>query len=160
MKVTDILSVYLLAAGMGWLSAQIVKYMIQATKTRSWRNISSLYKSGNMPSVHTATVIALTTAVALRLGINSAMFATALVLALIVTYDAMQVRRSVGEQGEALNKLLRAHSKSAKLPYYSSGHTPLEVLAGDALGVMSGSIIVICATYFSFLILTIHLLLR
>lgn len=149
MKTTGILSVYLLAAALGWLVAQIIKYLTQAVKARSWTNVSLLYKSGNMPSVHAATVSALATSIALWEGVNSSLFAIALVLAAIVAYDAMQVRRSVGEQGEALAKLLKSKNKTTKLPYYSSGHTPLEVLVGVILGVMSGAVIVIYATHFS-----------
>ena len=149
MESTGILSVYLLAAALGWLSSQVIKYLVQATKARSWRNISLFYKSGNMPSVHTATVSALATSIGLWDGVNSALFVVSLVLGTIVAYDAMQVRRSVGEQGRALAKLIESKSKSAKLPYYSSGHRPIEVLVGAILGIASGAVVVIYVTYFS-----------
>lgn len=101
-----------------------------------------------MPSVHTATVSALATAVGLQEGLTSAIFAVAFVLAIIVAYDSMQVRRSVGEQGLTITKLLKDKSKSIKPPYYSSGHMPIEVLVGAILGILAG-IVVIYITYFS-----------
>ncbi len=150
MRATGVLSVYILSIALGWFIAQAIKYLLQASKAHDWRNISSLYKSGNMPSVHAATVSALATSVGLQKGVGSALFAISFVLAAIVAYDAMQVRRSVGEQGIVLAKLLKSKgSKSSHSPYYSSGHTPAEVLAGAVLGVASGAIVVIYITHFS-----------
>lgn len=140
-------SVYILSIALGWFLAQVIKYLLQANKAKSWRNISSLYKSGSMPSVHTATVSALATSIGIKEGVTSAIFAVAFVLAIIVAYDSMQVRRSVGEQGLAINKLIKPNNKSSKLPYYSSGHLPTEVLAGAILGVLAG-IVVIYITHF------------
>ena len=65
--------------------------------------------------------------------------------AIIVMYDAIMVRRSVGEQGNALQKLIRMISKDDPLPRAAKGHTPVELLIGAALGV-SISLVVFFAT--------------
>ena len=74
----------------------------------------------------------------------------ALVLAAIVMYDAMGVRRETGEQAKVLNRMISdwmdvfVDSK----PVFADrklkemvGHTPIEVLSGAILGVVMGFII-------------------
>jgi len=129
---------YLLAAGLAFLAAQLIKYALNhgMRGTRSWR---LLYMSGRMPSAHSATMFAISTVIALRDGVESGLFALALVLTLITVYDAMMSRRSTGEQGLALHRLLKKSSGSKEpLPYLALGHTPLEVAAGSVLGVVIG----------------------
>lgn len=57
-----------------------------------------LVGSGGMPSSHSATVCALVTAVCYEYGAGSFEFAISLILAIIVMYDAMGVRRETGIQ--------------------------------------------------------------
>jgi acid phosphatase family membrane protein YuiD len=45
-----------------------------------------------MPSVHSAVVVSLTTSVALKLGIDSDLFAICLAFTVIIIYDAINVR--------------------------------------------------------------------
>lgn len=131
---TPMISVYLLAAGIAFVTAQLIKYLLNLRSAGTgWRQ---LYMSGRMPSAHTATVFALATVVALEDGIDSGLFAIAAVLAVLTAYDSMMSRRSSGEQGIALRKLLKksSHAKDT-MPYVALGHTPLEVAAGGVLGV-------------------------
>lgn len=51
---------------------------------------------GGMPSSHTASVVGLTTAVGLLEGTSSTIFALALVISLVVAYDATGVRLHAG----------------------------------------------------------------
>lgn len=67
-------------------------------KTHTLKHFRELYISGNMPSAHSATTMSLTTLIGLSEGIDSVIFALA-ALAAVVMYDALMVRRSVGEQG-------------------------------------------------------------
>lgn len=141
------LSPYLSAIAAGWIVAQGLKYVIIALKHRDFNHIRQLYLSGNMPSAHSASTAALTTVVGLRDGADSALFAIALLFATVVMYDAVMVRRSVGEQGLAIQALIKlARNKSLVIPRAARGHTPLEVAVGAALGVMLGYI-VFSATY-------------
>lgn len=50
---------------------------------------------GGMPSSHATLVCALATTVAIVYGVNSAVFAIAAFLALVVMYDAAGVRQTV-----------------------------------------------------------------
>lgn len=104
--------------------------------------IHQLFISGGMPSSHAATTVSVWMLVALREGVSSGVFGVATLLMLIVCYDAVKVRRSVGEQGEAIQKLIRQlHVKGIDLPRAARGHTPLEVLAGAGLGAIVGVVV-------------------
>lgn len=136
------LSPYLLAIIVGWVVAQGMKYVLVAVKNRNFDHFRQLYLSGNMPSAHSATSVALCTVVGLRDGTGSAIFAVAALLAGIVMYDAVMVRRSSGEQGIAIHALIAlAKNKDIVLPRAARGHTPLEVLAGAVLGMLIGIVV-------------------
>lgn len=131
-------SAYFIAAGLAFTLAQGIKYLLnrRAAGASGWRQ---LYMSGRMPSAHTATMVALTTVVGVHDGIESGLFAVTAVIALITAYDAMMSRRSSGEQGLALRKLLEKSPFSKEpLPYVALGHKPLEVLGGAGLGLLIG----------------------
>jgi len=136
-----LLSPYLLAIVAAWLIAQGAKYLLVAVKQRSFDHYRQLYLSGNMPSAHSATAIALVVVVALRDGIGSGLFAVAGLLAAIVMYDAMMVRRSSGEQGIAIQRLIKEQKSSVPLPRAAKGHTPVEVAAGALLGAVIGLVV-------------------
>lgn len=130
------LSPYLIAILASWVIAQGLKYVIVAVKQRSFDHVRQLYLSGNMPSAHSASTVALAAMVGARDGIDTAVFAVAALFAAVVMYDAMILRRSVGEQGLAIQVLIR-HTNTRKdigYPRAARGHTPVEVLAGALLG--------------------------
>lgn len=126
-----------------WLIAQFLKFGVKAMKGDV--NLKYFIKSGNMPSVHTAIVVALLVSVAFVEGVDSTFFGIALVLAMIVVYDAIGVRRAVGEQGTLLERLLqlqkdrinRVTPRGEKINLIEVlGHTPLEVAAGAVVGLV------------------------
>ncbi len=136
------LSPYLLAIIASWVVAQGLKYIIVALKNRNFDHLRQLYLSGNMPSAHSASTVALMTLVGLRDGTDSVVFAIAALFAAIVMYDAIMVRRSVGEQGIAIETLIKlAKNKALVVPRAAKGHTPLEVLVGALVGVAVGCIV-------------------
>lgn len=137
---------YLLAPFLAWLIAQLLKFLLnrRAQEGQRWR---LLYQSGNMPSAHTATLVALTTVIGIQDGTNSGLFALSLVVTAMAAYDALMVRRSGGEQGLALRKLLEVSPfKKDPLPYQALGHRPLEVAVGALLGVIVGMCVAIFIT--------------
>lgn len=138
---TDYVSPYLIAIAVGWVVAQGMKYVISVIKTGRIDQVRQLYLSGNMPSAHTATVTSLLAVIALKDGINSAIFAVAALFAAIVMYDAVMVRRSSGEQGMAIQALIKEGKSKVAIPRSAKGHTPVEVLAGAVLGVVIGCIV-------------------
>jgi len=137
----DIFSPYIIAIIAGWLIAQGLKYIIVAMKERRFDQLRQLYLSGNMPSAHTATVIALVVLIGLREGFGSALFALAALFASIVMYDAVMVRRSSGEQGIAIQQLIKEQKSKVAMPRAAKGHTPVEVLAGAVLGAVIGVVV-------------------
>ena len=131
-------SAYFIAAGLAFGLAQGIKSLLnrRAAEADGWRQ---LYMSGRMPSAHTATMTALATVVAVQDGVQSGLFAVTAVIALITAYDSMMSRRSAGEQGLALRKLLEKSPFSKDpMPYVALGHKPLEVAAGALLGGLIG----------------------
>lgn len=139
----NMLSPYLIAIIAGWIVAQGLKYVIVTIKSGSIDHFRQLYLSGNMPSAHSATTVALAAVVGLRDGVASPLFAIAALLAGIVMYDAVMVRRSVGEQGAAIQALIKEQKSKVPFPRAAKGHTPLEVFAGAALGVVIGIVVFI-----------------
>jgi acid phosphatase family membrane protein YuiD len=91
-----------------------------------------------MPSSHAAAVTALATSVGIGEGLSSAAFAIAVVLAIIVMYDASHVRRAVGEQNEALLQLGKKAGSKINKPFQAVGHTKKQVIVGAVLGVVVG----------------------
>lgn len=134
-------SPYIIAIIAGWVIAQGAKYIIMVIKHRSFDHLRQLYLSGNMPSAHSATVVALVAVIGLRDGIDSGLFGLAALLASIVMYDAMMVRRSSGEQGKAIQQLIKEQKSSVALPRAAKGHTPVEVAVGAVLGVVIGLVV-------------------
>ena len=127
------------AAVLGWLVAQVLKTIIHMIVNRQFV-AERMVGGGGMPSSHSATVCALATATGMRYGGGSFEFAVAIMLAIIVMYDAMGVRRETGIQGRVLNEMLdifmnmgKEISAEAKLKELV-GHTPLQVLMGAVLG--------------------------
>lgn len=95
-----------------------------------------------MPSSHSATVTALAAAVGFHDGFGGSPFATALVLACVVMYDAFGVRLHAGRQAEVLNQIV--YELPAEHPLAESrplrellGHTPTQVIAGSFLGLVT-----------------------
>lgn len=130
--------VYLVAAAAAWLTAQLLKYVFGSLKNGRWFDGSVVLHSGNMPSVHTATVVSLATIVALKDGVDSGLFAVVFLFAAVVAYDAMGVRRSSGEQGQSIRQAIKNKSLKARIPYVALGHTKLEVAVGAILGLAVG----------------------
>lgn len=135
------LSPYLIAIAAGWLVAQGAKYFVAVMRNGLRGQLRQLYLSGNMPSAHTATVMALTVVIGLRDGIDSSIFALALLFTAVVMYDAVMVRRSSGEQGLAIHALIQEAKSKVLLPRAAKGHTPLEVAAGGLLGIIIGLVV-------------------
>lgn len=137
----EIFSPYVIAILLAWIAGQGTKYIILVVKHRSFNHYRQLYVSGNMPSAHSATVVSVVTLIGLYEGTGTALFGLGVLIACIVMYDAMMVRRSSGEQGTAIQELIREQGSKVKLPRAAKGHTPSEVLVGALLGVVIGLVV-------------------
>ena len=96
-----------------------------------------------MPSAHTETVVGLATGAGLADGLGSTAFAVAVFLAIIVIYDAMNVRLTTGKQSKVLNRM----NQDAELPILDKpleehmGHTLPQVIVGGILGIIVAVIV-------------------
>ena len=123
-----------------WVIAQLIKIVVALVQGKGL-DLSYIVSSGGMPSAHSAMVSALATAVAMTNGFDSTFFAIAVVLAMIVMYDAAGVRQSVGQQSVVLNRIILELKRRQPLEKIEAdlrelmGHTPFEVIAGGALGI-------------------------
>jgi hypothetical protein len=123
--------VFVIAPLSGWLVAGSLKLAINSLRQRrlSWDQVGL----GGLPSNHTAVVSSTAILIGLREGINTALFAMAVTLAIIVMLDALHLRREVGAHAQALNALLRGHAKRPPLREHV-GHELVEVLTGVFVG--------------------------
>lgn len=135
------ISPYVWAIVAAWLASHLVKYSIATFKGQRLDFTHQLFISGGMPSSHAATSVAVWTVILLRDGIGSGLFGLATLLVLVITYDAVKVRRSSGEQGEAIAQLIRAGKTDIRIPRAAKGHTPLEVLMGALFGALIGFVV-------------------
>ncbi|MGI8563293.1 MAG: divergent PAP2 family protein [Candidatus Dormibacter sp.] len=132
---------YLLPAAVAWLIAQGLKLGLYSARRRRL-DLRILAEMGGMPSSHSALVMALTAALGRVNGVNSSVFAVALVLSIVVMYDAQGVRRAAGLQASVLNRLMddlmaQRGIREDRLRELV-GHTPVQVLVGAALGIGIG----------------------
>lgn len=135
------LSAYLIAVAVAWAIAQGTKFLISSVRNKGPVDYRQFYASGSMPSGHSATVVALMTIVGLHDGIDSAVFGIATLFAALVMYDAVMVRRSTGEQGAAIQALIREQKSKVRLPRAAKGHEPLEVAIGALIGLGVGVLV-------------------
>ena len=132
----------LILAVAAWAAAQLIKLLLQFLGERRL-DLERALDSGGMPSSHSAFVCACASATGRLCGWSSALFALSAVLAIVVMYDAANIRRAAGEHAEILNRLLKQQPEGERTPSERPlkellGHTPIQVLAGAALGVAIG----------------------
>ena len=126
--------------------AQILKminYVITSKNKdfRKWDVIETMiWRTGGMPSSHSAFVAALVTAAGIDEGVSSNYFVLCLVFALVVLRDSLGIRRASGIQAKALNSLGKQSAEKTGVKFSSvkeiQGHTPLEVIIGALLGIL------------------------
>ncbi|MDR1949547.1 MAG: divergent PAP2 family protein [Spirochaetaceae bacterium] len=126
-----------------WLLAQLLKAVIILLRghRRSGRELLAtiIWRTGGMPSSHSALVSSMTTQVAVQEGLKSNLFVVSFFMALIVMRDAMGVRRSSGIQARTINLLGRQLAENPEIEFHPikevHGHAPLEVVMGALLGI-------------------------
>jgi len=138
----------LIAALIGWASAQMLKTIIHLIVYREWR-AERLVGSGGMPSSHAATVCALTVSALLHYGVASPIFALSVILMAVVLHDARGVRWETGKQAKMItaitNFIEKSYNDKDLFPETELkelvGHTPLQVLVGSVLGILVGLLV-------------------
>jgi len=99
-------NVGLVAAFAGVVVAQALKPCTHAVASGGKVRLALALTSGGFPSSHSAFVCALATGVGAQNGLNDGAFACCVVLAMVVMYDAMGVRRQAGFHASAINTLV------------------------------------------------------
>ena len=136
----------LISAATGWVIAQVLKTIIHTWFTKNFV-AERLVGGGGMPSSHSATVCALTTAVAMQYGAASFEFAMAAIFSLVVMYDAIGVRQEAGKQAKVINDMIELFTHMGKDVDVEKqlkefiGHTPLQVFCGGVLGIVTAIVI-------------------
>lgn len=126
-----------------WFGIQLFKLLYDLVTTKKF-NFKRIMGAGGMPSSHSAVVVGLATLIGKYEGVDTPVFALALIVAFVVMYDACGVRRAAGKQAELLNKLvetpgLTGVQVSEKLVEVL-GHTPVQVFVGALIGFIIGII--------------------
>ena len=127
---------------LAWAVAQVLKVVIESIQKRTI-DLRLILSSGGMPSSHSALVCACAASVGMLEGWKSTLFALAAVMAVIVMYDASNVRRAAGEQAKVLNYMMDHWAEIQPALFNKDlkellGHTPVQVLAGSLLGLAIG----------------------
>ena len=125
------------------LLAQLLKPIIYYAKSRKW-NLWLIFSSGGMPSSHTALVSALALSVGLQERFSSTIFAVTLAFAVIVMYDAANVRYYTGQNIRVTQQLVKDVQENLLTEFDSPiyqiklkevlGHKWLEIFGGVVLG--------------------------
>jgi acid phosphatase family membrane protein YuiD len=135
----------LIAALAAWALAQIVKLPVEYARSRRWEWVL-LFRAGGMPSSHSALVAAAAHGIGLAAGFGTPLFALAVVLAMIVIYDATGIRRQAGRHAEIINTiindLVEGHPLRQEQLREVLGHSPFEAIVGMLMGVGMAQILV------------------
>jgi hypothetical protein len=126
-------------AFISWFIAQAMKVVLTLIIDKRF-NLYRMIGSGGMPSSHSSLVMGISTAVGIKVGWESPLYAVALATSLIVMYDASGVRRAVGKQAIILNQIIEDAYQHKPVGQERLkeliGHTPFEVFAGAILGIV------------------------
>lgn len=127
----------LMSAMLGWFFAQVIKIFTNFFVKKKF-DLRMMFSNGGMPSSHSSTMLALTTAAAIACGVGSAEFAISAIVSVIVMNDAFGVRWEASKQAQLLNKLV-AELFSTKDKFDIKlkeiiGHTRFQVFMGALLG--------------------------
>lgn len=132
---------YIIVPFLVWFGIQLFKFIYDLVKSKKF-NFKRLMQAGGMPSSHSGVVVSLTTMIGKDVGINSPLFAVALIFSFIVMYDAAGVRRAAGKQAKLLNKIVETPGLTglqvSERLVEVLGHTPVQVVVGAAIGVVVG----------------------
>jgi hypothetical protein len=125
---------------LSWFIAQGSKILIGTIREKKF-NFKWLLGTGGMPSSHSAAVTALAVCIGKELGFASPFFALSGIFALVTMFDAQTWRRSIGVQAGILNKMLADPHTDQKIYEYRLkelvGHTPIEVVIGAVIGIIT-----------------------
>lgn len=118
-----------------WCTAQLIKLIIDFSKTRKI-DLHYFLSTGGWPSAHSATVTSLAVSIGLVQGFDTPLFAFVCAYAIITMFDACTLRLDSGKNAAAINALIKDLNKEEKFPKLKEkqGHTINEVWGGFLWG--------------------------
>ena len=87
---------------LAWFAAQVLKTLLHWVTNRNL-DLRKMIGSGNMPSSHSAFICAASASIGQVCGWRDPLFSLSAAIALVVMYDACNVRRAAGEQAKVIN---------------------------------------------------------
>ncbi len=131
-----------LSAVFSWFIAQFIKTVIAVLypmqKPIKYYLGMLLWKTGGMPSSHSALVTSVAVSAGFQEGFNSSLFISLSCYGLLVIRDSVGVRRSAGLQAIMLNRLGRELERRNGIPFRPvkeiNGHTASEAIIGSLIG--------------------------
>ena len=129
---------------MTWVLNQTIKLILFYGTEKKW-DAGRFFGAGGMPSTHSALSMSAAVSIGYKEGWGTALFALALILAIIVMADATGVRRATGEQAKVLNKIILEFFEEMKIKDERLkelvGHTPFEVIVGAIIGFIIATVL-------------------
>ena len=141
---------YILIPLIAIVLAQVIKFLIETVRFGRLRFTRLLNGSGGMPSTHTSFITSVITCIGINEGFDTAIFGLALVIGLIVCYDAIGVRWEAGQQANTINRLVgildlhrgfQDEMDEFKKLKEEVGHRPQEVIGGIIVGIFTAIIL-------------------
>ena len=134
----------LIPALTAWGLAQLIKVPLNYVLTREW-DWALLLRVGGMPSSHSALISSTAHSIGLNTGFDTPLYALAVVIAMVVIYDATGIRRQAGKHAEIINAMVRdltmGHPLKQEQLREVLGHTPLEALGGLVFGLLVAQVV-------------------
>ncbi|MHB8903783.1 MAG: divergent PAP2 family protein [Patescibacteria group bacterium] len=133
--------IYLICPIIAFILAQGAKVFIRSLNHKI--TLHDFFAYSDMPSGHTAVVVGLVSIIGLKDGLSSPFFAISFVFATIVIVDAIGLRNYLGAHGRTLNILVKDLKEDEFLDrtypkqLEHIGHTPLQVLVGAVVGIIT-----------------------
>ena len=129
----------LVTAAAAWAAAQLIKIILTLITERRF-DFTRITGTGGMPSSHSSFTVSLAAAIGFEEGFANPLFALSAAFAIVTMYDAAGIRRSAGQQAVILNKIMdklgrEDIAETGKKLKELLGHTPVQVVAGAALGI-------------------------
>ncbi|MEA3326998.1 MAG: divergent PAP2 family protein [Chloroflexota bacterium] len=122
--------------------AQILKLPLEFLRTKKW-DWSLIFSTGGMPSSHSAVVTSAAICVGNYAGFDTPLFGLAFAVAMVVIYDATNIRRQAGFHAQQINRVIKELLEGKVKPAEEFeelrevlGHSPAEALGGIILGIL------------------------
>ncbi len=132
----------LIASIIASILAQILKLPLEYLRNKTW-DWSLLFSTGGMPSSHSAIVSAAAVSIGHYVGFDTPLFGLAFAVAVVVIYDATNIRRQAGFHAQQINRIIKESISGKTIPAKEFkelrevlGHSPAEAFGGIILGIL------------------------